>query len=285
MEVRGTVITDFIRGITEYLRRLADYDLSVTAIQIVLIALVVWLVMRFLRGSRGARLFKGAVVMLAVIFFIIQLLPRRAEWQRIEFLFARFLWFGAFAFIVAFQPELRRVLISIGQARVFKGRHIAVAGFVDELIKSLTYLSDNRIGAIIAIERSMGLGGLVGTGKAINADVTAELLNTIFYPGTALHDMGVIIHEGRIAAAGCQFPMAESEEVDPSLGSRHRAALGVAKDSDAIVLVVSEESGRIALAYDGQIQVGFDIENVHEVLFVLLNVPRKRAKAPATGAV
>jgi diadenylate cyclase len=111
-------------------------------------------------------------------------------------------------------------------------------------------------------------------GAPLDAELTVSLLNTIFYPGSALHDMGVIIRKGRVAAAGCQFPLAESEEVDPSLGSRHRAALGLAKDSDAVVLVVSEETGRVSVAYDGQLYVGVGPDDLPEVLLGALGSPR-----------
>jgi diadenylate cyclase len=270
-----------------YLLRLASYDKTVVIIQLLMIGLVVWLIMRFLRGTRGARLVKGAVVLLAVVFVVIRLLPGSGEWKRIEFLYTKFLLFAFVSFVVAFQPELRRALISIGQARFFRGRQSQIEEMVETLSRSMAFLSLNKIGAIVAIERSVGLGGLAETGTMLNADLTPELLNTIFYPGTPLHDMGMIIRNGRIVAAGCQFPIAESEEVDSSLGSRHRAALGLAKDSDAVVLVVSEETGRIALAYAGQLHIGLPQENVREMLLELLSpgyVHRhKRAEAAEAG--
>ncbi len=276
---------ELTNALVTYLRRVAAYDPLVVVVQLLMIGLVVWLVMRFLRGTRGARLVKGAIVLLAIIFIIIRLLPGSGEWRRIEFLYSKFLLFAFLAFVVAFQPELRRVLISIGQARIFRSRRGEIEEMVEELIRSSAYLARNKIGAIIAVERSVGLGALVGTGTVLNADLSAELLNAIFYPGSVLHDMGVIVHDGRIAAAGCQFPMAESEEVDPSLGSRHRAALGLAKDSDAVVLVVSEETGRIALAYEGQLYIGLPQESVRGLLMQLLapaTIKRRRqaAKGP-----
>lgn len=271
---------DIADALVTYLRRVAAYDKTVVIVQLLMIALVVWLIVRFLRGTRGARLVKGAIVLLAVVFIAIRLLPGSDDWQRIEFLYSQFLWFAFIAFVVAFQPELRRALISIGQARVFHSRHTEIEKIVEELVRSTAYLSRNKIGAIIAVERSVGLGAVIETGTAIDADVSAEMLNTIFYPGSALHDMGVIIHEGRIAAAGCQFPLAESEEVDPSLGSRHRAALGLAKESDALVLVVSEETGRIALAYEAQLYIGMTQEAIREMLMELLapTVARRNRK-------
>ncbi len=144
---------------------------------------------------------------------------------------------------------------------------------VEELVASSAYLSRNKIGAVIAVERSVGLGGLAETGTVVEGAVTARLLNTIFYPGSALHDMGVVIRNGRVSAAGCQFPLAESDAVDLSLGSRHRAALGLAQESDALVLVVSEETGRVSVAYEGQLYVGLELENLREMLLELLAPP------------
>jgi len=179
---------------------------------------------------------------------------------------------------VAFQPELRRALIQIGQAKFFRGRRGEVEKLVDALVDSAGYLSRNKIGAVVAVERSVGLGALAETGTRLNAEVAAGLLNTIFYPGSALHDMGVVIAAGRVTAAGCQFPLAESEEVDPSLGSRHRAALGLAQESDAAVLVVSEETGRVSLACEGQLYLGLEPDNLREMLLGLLEPDRRAGR-------
>ncbi len=275
-----------MEAITIYLQRVATYNPLVVATQLVLIGIVVWLVMRFLRGTRGAGLVKGAALLLAAVFIFIRLLPKTDEWKRIEFLYGNFLLFAFMAFVVAFQPELRRALISIGQARLFRNRHIEIEDMVDEIIHSLGFLSRNKIGAIVAIERSVGLGALIESGVQIDAVVTSDLLSTIFYPGSAMHDLGVIIHNQRVAAAGCQFPIAESEEVDASLGSRHRAALGLSNDSDAVVLVVSEETGRISLACEGQLYIGLDITGARDMLLDLLAPGRARPKSkPAKGGV
>ena len=279
-------MSDVYNAILTYFQRVSGYSLTVTVLQLLLIGLVVYLVMRFLKGTRGARLLKGAALLMGIVFIVIRLLPKTDEWQRIEFLYGQFLWFALFALVVAFQPELRRALISIGQARLFRSRHHEMEVVIDNLIRSASQMARNKIGAIIAIERSVGLGALTETGTILDASVTAELLNTIFYPGSPLHDMGVIIHENRIAAAGCQFPIAESDEVDASLGSRHRAALGLSHDSDAVVLVVSEETGRISLAYGGQLHIGIEAESLREMLLMLLaEAAKKRRKTPREANV
>jgi diadenylate cyclase len=265
-----------IEAIGGYARRVSTYDPLIVCAQLLLIGVVVWMIFRFLRGTRGARLLKGAALLLAFIYLGIRVLPKNDDWQRIEFLYGNFLVFATIAVVVAFQPELRRALIQIGQARFFRGLHGDVPALVDALLDAATYLSRNRIGALLAVERTVGLGGFIESGTPINGAVTSNLLRTIFYPGGALHDMGLIIREGRIAAAGCQFPLAESGDVDPSLGSRHRAALGLAQESDALVVVVSEETGRISLAYDGQISVGLEGDNLRAILLQLLAPQRMK---------
>jgi len=280
-------------AITTYFVRLATYNWYVVAIELALIGAVVWWVMRFLRGTRGARLVKGVALTLATVYVVILLLQNlpsaegESQWERIQFLYERFLLFAFVATVVAFQPELRRALIQIGQTRLFRRHQREVLEMIDTLVDSAAFLSRNKIGAIVAVERTVGLGALMATGTPLDAELTTGLLNTIFYPGSALHDMGVILHGNRIATAGVQFPLAESEEADPSLGSRHRAALGLAKESDAVVLVVSEETGRISVACEGQLYLGLEPAALRDMLLGLLASPSKARKpqgdSPATA--
>ncbi|MDP6637481.1 MAG: diadenylate cyclase CdaA [Phycisphaerae bacterium] len=273
-------MTQLFDAITAYLRRVGNYNHGVVVVELLLIGVVVWWLMRFLRGTRGARLVKGVAVILATVYIAIRLLPEDLGWERIKFLYGNFLLFAFVGIVVAFQPELRRVLIQVGQTKFFSSPLGRVQAMIASLIESAAYFSRNKIGAVMAIERSVGLGEIEESGTSIDAELTSGLLNSIFYPGGALHDMGVIIRDGRIAAAGCQFPLAESEEVDASLGSRHRAALGLAKDSDAIVLVVSEETGRVSIACDGQLYLGLSPEALDALLLGLL-APRKMQRKPA----
>ncbi|MDP6044827.1 MAG: diadenylate cyclase [Phycisphaerae bacterium] len=266
-------------AITAYLRRVANYNHGVVMVELLLIGVVVWWLMRFLRGTRGARLVKGMAVILATVYIAIRLLPEDFGWERIKFLYGNFLLFAFVGIVVAFQPELRRVLIQVGQTKFFRSPLGRVQAMITAMLESTAYFSRNKIGAVVAIERSVGLGEIEASGTPLDAELTSGLLNSIFYPGGALHDMGVIIRDGRIAAAGCQFPLAESEEVDASLGSRHRAALGLAKDSDAIVVVVSEETGRVSVACDGQLYLGLSPEALDALLLGLLAPGKMQRKA------
>jgi len=280
-------MNELLRAVTVYVHRvLTSYNLIVVAVELALIGFVVWWVTRFLRGTRGARLVKGFALVLTSVYVVIRLLPRTLpgevslSWERAEFLYGRFLLFSFVAVVVAFQPELRRALIHLGQASVFKGRRRQAEATADTLVASIGYLSRNKIGAIIAVERLVGLGALTEAGVPVDSELTPEVLNTIFYPGSALHDMGVVISNGRLAAAGCQFPLAESGEADSSLGSRHRAALGLAQESDAVVLVVSEETGRVSLAHEGQLYLGVEMTDLREVILDLLAGGAKHRKRP-----
>jgi len=268
---------ELVTAISKYLRRVSAYDPFEVIVEMALIALVVWWTVRFLRGTRGASLLKGAAVLVGTVYLCIRLLPKNPArgWERIEFLYGKFLLFAFVAVVVAFQPELRRALSQIGRARLLGGPRRYREEELDALVESASFLSRNKVGAIIAIERKVGLGGLTESGTLVDAELSAGLLNTIFHEGTPLHDMGVIIQQGRIMAAGCQFPLAESEEVDASLGSRHRAALGLAQETDAVIIVVSEETGRISVACEGQLYVGLELDALKELLRATLS-PRPR---------
>lgn len=241
-----------MQEISNYLDRVASYDWRVVLAEWLLIGIVVYAVLRFMRGTRGARLLKGAALILVMVYVVINLLTNRLNLERINVLYKQFLIGALFALAIVFQPELRRALMRVGETRFFKGWAQKVNVMVDQLVSAVTYLSDNKIGALLAIERETGLAGLAESGVRLDAELTPDLLTTIFWPGSALHDMGVVIQQGRVLAAGCQFPLAESGELPRDLGSRHRAALGLAMETDALVIVVSEETGKISMATRGR---------------------------------
>jgi diadenylate cyclase len=233
--------------------RITSYDPWILIAEWLLIGLAVWAVLRFARGTRGARIMKGAALLLLLGYAVVNLLAGRLGLDRISVLYDKFVIGALFALAIVFQPELRRALLRIGETRLFRGWSSQAVGTADKLVVAAQYLSENKIGALIAIECETGLGGLVETGVRMDAELTSDLLTTLFWPGSSLHDMGVIIQQGRIAAAGCQFPLAESGELPQNLGSRHRAALGLSQETDALIIVVSEETGTITLAYRGRL--------------------------------
>lgn len=256
--------------IVNYLSRITSYDPWILIAEWLIIGLAVWAVLRFMRGTRGARLMKGAALLLVLGYAVVNLVASRLGLDRISVLYDRFLIGALFALAIVFQPELRRGLMRIGETRLFRSWTNHVVVMVDKLMSASSYLSENKIGALIAIERETGLTGLAETGVRIDAELTPDLLTTIFWPGSSLHDMGVIVQHGRVAAAGCQFPLAESGDLPHGLGSRHRAALGLANESDALIIVVSEETGTIGLAHRGKLIRPLTIEQLRRRLLETL---------------
>ena len=235
-------------------------------IELVVIWIVVYMCWRFLRGTRGARVIKGVALVLVAGILIIQVLDRDNQFERLNFLYSNFLAIASLMLVIVFQPELRRAMVRLGETRFFRQTGLRKARIVEETLAAMQYMSRNKIGALIAIERQVGLRGLEELGTSLNADVSQQLLQTIFWPGSALHDMGVVIRGDRIVAAGVQFPLAEGESVAQELGSRHRAAIGLSQETDALILVVSEETGTISLAERGNLTRGLTIDDLRPIL-------------------
>lgn len=261
-----------LKSIDNYLRYLfRSYDPIQVVVELLLIGFVVWAVMRFLRGTGGEKLFKG-IVFILLGFWAVSLAAQQLnlDLERIDWLFTYFLGAALLVAMVAFQPELRRGLMRLGGTRLSRSSAPEMTNVIEQVVDAVAHLSRSRIGALIAIEREVGLGDLIAAGTRLNANISAELLNTIFWPGTPLHDMGVVIRKGRIAAAGVQFPLAEHGEYDRLLGSRHRSAIGLSKETDAVLVVVSEETGQIGLAVDAKLTRFLTIEQLHRQLSDLL---------------
>lgn len=241
-------------AILEYFSRLTTYNPLIVAIELLLIGLVVYWAVNFLEGTRGERLFRGVIILLLAGSMILKLVISRFDFARLQYLYGFFLILVLIIAVAAFQPEIRRMLIKIGQAGSF-GNSVRqqLSKTVEEIISAVKALSERKVGALIVLERQVALGEFVETGVRLDANVKAALLITIFHPGTALHDLAVIIHGDRIAAARVQLPLAESGSVGGSLGSRHRAAIGITTGSDAVAIVVSEETGIISIAEDGRL--------------------------------
>ncbi|MHC4477144.1 MAG: diadenylate cyclase CdaA [Planctomycetota bacterium] len=238
----------------DYLSRVAKNEWWVVAIELLLIGFVVYWLVDFLEGTRGERLFRGVIFILIAGFLILKLVVGRFTFERLDYLYDYFLIFVLVIAVAAFQPEIRRALIRIGEPRFLTGSARQLAKTVEKIVTAVTQLANHKIGAIIVIERRVALGEFIETGVRINAGLTSELLATIFHPGTALHDMAVIIRGDRIVAARVQLPLLEPGPADQlELGSRHRAAIGITLGSDAICLVVSEETGIISVAQNGKL--------------------------------
>lgn len=219
-----------------------------------------WILVYF-QGSVAIQVLRGVVV-LAVVYLVARLL----HLEVFIWLFTKVVTVVAIAFIVVFHPELRRGLARIGGETIFRStpRHEKV---VEEILKGVYALSRRRIGSIIAVERHTSMQSYAEGGVRMDAVVSSELLQTIFMPNTPLHDGGVIVSQGRLIAAACFFPLSQNPRLAKSMGTRHRAALGISEEMDAIVIVVSEETGAVSVATNGELVPEVTREQLAQILF------------------
>jgi len=239
-------------------------------VEILLIALGAFFILRFLRGTRGLGIFKGVVFLLAGLYLLLQVSSRAWDLANIPAILKAFLTGSLLMVIVVFQPELRRAFIRLGRNPLVQFFIRTKSAVVGNVCQAAAFLASERSGALIVLTRQHGLGHIIDTGVPLDAEVTSEALCTIFHPGAQLHDMAVIIRHDRIAAARCRLPLSESPTIARNKGTRHLAAVGVSEESDAVAVVVSEETGRVSVAVDGQLFEGLTEAQLGEILTGLL---------------
>lgn len=281
--------TDIFPGFRIFLERIADRPF-VAAIEFLLIGSVVYAALRALQGTRGARLVRAVLTILVVSFAVVWLLAERFEFDRINAIYPYFLLGVFLVSLVAFQSELRTLLMKVGEGAWLRRLVNAPDEVIDPVVAAVEGMSKRKIGALIALERTAESAVIAETGVQLDAVISVELLETIFWPGSALHDLGVLINQGRIRAAGCQFPLIESVDIEKTMGSRHRAALGMSQETDAVVVVVSEETGTISVAVRGRLRRGLTPVSLREALMAelgrstpspRLSWPKRRTQSPA----
>lgn len=234
-------------------------------LEILILAVIFYFLLSFFRGTRGASILTGTLI----LFLGLIAVTKFTNLPVLNWLLQKLTVYLAVALVVIFQPEIRRALARLGrQGNFVAGK--ARQALADPITDAVQLLAARKVGALIAIERQVGTKAIQDTGAALNSEVSAELLATIFYPGTPLHDGGVIISEDRIAAAGCVFPLTQNDDLARNLGTRHRAAIGMTEESDVIVIVVSEETGVISIAYNGRLKRGFDGAHLRRILSTFL---------------
>jgi diadenylate cyclase len=261
-----------VETLVDYFSRMASHGWWRVAIELIFIGLVVYWAVDFLEGTRGERLFRGVIFILIVGFLILKLVVGGLRLERLQYLYSGFLVGVLIIAVAAFQPEVRRAMMRIGQSHLWLATSQRLSKTAEEITSAIADLSSSRTGAIIVIERRVALGEFIETGVRIDARVTSELLKSIFYPGTALHDMAVIIRGDRILAARVQLPLAEASSMGGiGLGSRHRAAIGISMGSDATCLVVSEETGIISLVENGKLTRNMDEDRLKKYLTSVLS--------------
>ena len=222
------------------------------AIELVVIWAVLFVALRFLRGTRGAGVLKGVIAILAAIILSLRFAGSGSEsFARLRFIAEALAGTLALALVVIFQPELRQALIRIGQSRWLAGGSRRFTEMVPAVDEAVEFLSRNQFGALIVIERGVPLGEFTRTGVPIDSIISARLLESVFWPNSPLHDLAVVVSGNRIVAANVQLPIADASMVPPRLGSRHQAAVGATVETDAIVVVVSEQTGAIRIARHG----------------------------------
>jgi len=220
-------------------------------IDILIVTYIVYHMILLVRGTRAVQLLKGIFVLV-----VIWALSTWFDLYTLKWLMNQIFTYGVFAIFIIFQPELRRGLEQLGRGKLF-GRMSDIDEetnkLISETIKSVNYLSRRKIGALIVFERKTGLNEYVESGIRMQSMISSELLINIFIPNTPLHDGAVIVQNGQIAAAGCYLPLSENPFISKELGTRHRAAIGISEVGDAISIVVSEETGQVSLALNGQV--------------------------------
>jgi diadenylate cyclase len=247
------------------------------ALEILILAVGIYYTSRFLRGTRGWPVVIGFVV----VFLTLALGTTLLKLKVLSWLLGTFSAFFAVAVLIIFQPELRRLLAELGNLPLFASAHEQRES-IEVIIQACERLAEVKIGALIAIEQSIQLHDAVGSGVPVDCEATPEMLEAIFFPNNAIHDGGVIIKGDRIAYAACIFPLTTRQDLSKSLGTRHRAAIGLSEETDAVIIVVSEENGMISHAYKGQLVRGVTPEELRAFLTAVIVQP---AKSNASGII
>ena len=255
---------------------MSSVSLPIAVVDVLVVAFVIYKLIMLVKGTRAWQIALGLGVFFLFVFISGQLHLRALNW-----LLHIFLPLGPVALVILFYPELRHALEEIGRLK-FLGRGLIALGqeditnMVNQLTKVVADMSESKIGALIAIEREAGLDNIIESGSRMDALVSAELLRTIFHPGSPLHDGAAIIRGNRIVAASCTLPLSDSPRLGTMIHTRHKAALGVSEQSDAVVLIVSEETGMISLSVEGTLLRGLQPEMVRSKLLDLLQVEGTR---------
>lgn len=270
----SNIDTYFQHNIVEYLNELYQYPIKLIPV-ILDLAIVIFIIYKFIKSSKKTRvwqLLKGIV-----LYVVITALSSVLHLKILNFILTSFLSYGVIALIVIFQPELRRALEQLGTNKITKffgiEKDLQTKNKEDiyKIVIAVNELAAGKTGALIVLERDIKLQDIIDTGVMINSDVSPQLLVNIFVPNTPLHDGAVIISSNRIMAAACILPLANDNDISKALGTRHRAALGMSKETDSIVIIVSEESGKVSVAKEGKLIIDIDEDNLRQLLLDNVN--------------
>ncbi len=253
------------------------FNLTIDILDIIIVAFLFYRLFLLFKGSRATQMFIG-LFLLIILSFVAQWLNLNA----LNWILSSLKTVWVIAFVILFQPELRKALTQLGQNRIlgvfFK---VEESGTVSEIVKACSQITQRGLGAIIVLEQDVGLRNYIETGTALDSKVTSELLVTIFTPPGPLHDGAVIIEKNRVVAAGCILPLSQNPRLAKSLGTRHRAGLGLSEETDAITIIVSEETSMISIAKGGKLKRKLDINALRNELVEKVSV-KADEPVPAT---
>lgn len=265
----------FLEYLIKYVQLLRVSDV----IDVIIVAVIVYYMITLIRETRAMQLVKGIIV-LFLVFFLSQWLKLNA----LNYILGGAIQIGAFAVVVIFQPELRSLLERMGRFNVGKIIDFAsdtneedLHNVIDCVAQAAANMSIEKTGALIVMERATRLGEYISTGTLLDANVSSGLLENIFVPNTPLHDGAVIIRENKIVTAGCLLPLTANNNLSRDLGTRHRAAIGLSEVTDAVIIVVSEETGKISIALNGSLTRNLSRESLTKALKKIMNGPKQEA--------
>lgn len=265
----------FLSGLLKYFRPFHLTDV----IDIFVVALGIFFLLRLVQGTRAVQLIKGFVAVMILVAGA-NFLNLKATYWVLNVILSNWV----ITLIILFQPELRLVIEQLGRGKFLReafrpSANQDIVSVINEVVRAARRLSEKKIGALVAIEREVGLNDIISTGRRIGGAVSSELLQTIFHPGGPMHDGGVVVSHFQVAAAMCLFPLTSRDD-SPRSGTRHRAAIGLSEVTDAVIVVVSEETGAISLAVDGELISNLSVGALKEKLLALLQPPSTEGNRP-----
>lgn len=244
----------------------APTELLNMAIEVAVFAVGIYFVLRFLRETRGAGVVRGLTLLLVFGLVSFMVLIEVLQLRRLSLVFSALSEFAILSLIIVFQPEIRRAIVRLGESPLVARFFQREAKTLARLIRGVSRLSKDRVGALIAIERDGSLAAITASGITLDAELNSYLVESIFAKTSPLHDGAVVIREDRIVAAKCLLPLSENPDIDKRLGTRHRAAVGITEESDAVAVVVSEETGKISVALGGRLNHDLTLDELEAAI-------------------
>lgn len=259
-----TALRDYLVDIVYYVTTAWDYARNV--VDVIIVAFVLYWVYAFLAKTRAIQLLKGMVII--ALAFVLAIVLRL---DTLGWLIKSIIPSVVIAVIILFQPELRRLITQFGQRNWLSTASVTETLPLDEIVNALSNMAADHIGSLIVIERNTGLKSYAETGVAVDAVISEEFIRTVFHPLTPLHDGALIVIDGRIAGAACYLPLSDSKQLKKHHGARHRAALGIAEETDALVLVTSEETGTISIMVNGRMFSKIRVQDLKNMILFFMN--------------